>query len=179
MIKEIWCMPHSHLDIGYTHPQPILMELQVDYLNQALELTEKTKDYPEYARFRWTVEANYVLKEWLKTADNSQIRRMRDAVAQGRICLTALPMHTTPCCDAREMTGMLRDIKELEEQFHTKIQIAINHDVNGQPWSMGQLMLDSGIDFYLTGINIHFGGLPFERPYFFQWEMADLSLIHI
>ena len=34
-------------------------------------------------------------------------------------------------------------------------------------------MLDSGIDFYLTGINIHFGGLPFERPYFFQWEMAD------
>ena len=78
-------MPHSHLDIGYTHPQPILMELQVDYLNQALELTEKTKDYPEYARFRWTVEANYVLKEWLKTADNSQIRRMQDAVAQGRI----------------------------------------------------------------------------------------------
>lgn len=68
---------------------------------------------------------------------------------------------------------MLRDIKELEEQFHTKIQIAINHDVNGQPWSMGQLMLDSGIDFYITGINIHFGGLPFERPYFFQWEMAD------
>ena len=173
MIKEIWCMPHSHLDIGYTHPQPILMELQVDYLNQALELTEKTKDYPENAQFRWTVEANYVLKEWLKTADNSQIRRMQDAVAQGRICLTALPMHTTPCCDAREMTGMLRDIKELEEQFHTKIQIAINHDVNGQPWSMGQLLLDSGIDFYLTGINIHFGGLPFERPYFFQWEMAD------
>ena len=46
MIKEIWCMPHSHLDIGYTHPRPMLMELQVDYLNQALELTEKTKDYP-------------------------------------------------------------------------------------------------------------------------------------
>ena len=58
MVKEVLCMPHSHLDIGYTHPQPMLMEQQVDYVNQVLELMKETEDYPEETRFRWTMEAS-------------------------------------------------------------------------------------------------------------------------
>ena len=47
------------------HPQPLLMELQVDYLTQAMELIGRTKDYPEESRYRWTIEANCVLEKWL------------------------------------------------------------------------------------------------------------------
>lgn len=173
MVKEIWCMPHSHLDIGYTHPQPLIMELQANYLDQAMELIEKTYDYPEEAQFRWTIEASCVLKIWLKTASENQILRLRRYIREGRICMTALSMHTTPGADAGEMVHMLSDIRELEEILETRINVAVNHDVNGQPWTLGQLMLDSGIDFYLTGINTHFGGIPFPRMTYFQWEMSD------
>lgn len=173
MVKEVLCMPHSHLDVGYTHPQPMLLEQQVDYINQALELMEKTENYPEETKFRWTVEGSYVLKKWLETAPQEDMARMKKYLAEGRMCLTALPMHTTPGVNAREMVYMLSEKKELEEILDTKIHIAISHDVDGQPWPLGQMMLDSGIDFYLTGVNIHFGGLPFPRPLFFRWEMAD------
>lgn len=173
MVKEVLCMPHSHLDIGYTHPQPMLLEQQVDYIDQVLELMEQTEDYPEEARFCWTVEATYVLKKWMETAAEEQMAAMKKYIAQGRICVTALPMHTTPGVDIREMAYMLSDVKELEEKLDTRIHIAISHDVDGQPWTLGQMMLDSGIDFYLTGINIHYGGLPFPRPLFFRWGMAD------
>lgn len=166
-------MPHSHLDIGYTHPQPLLLELQSDYLNQAIELCKKTENYPEESAFRWTIEANFILKRWLKTATKEQLALLKRYVKEGRICITALPMHTTPNADAPEMIEMLSGLSELREMFDVEIKTAINHDVNGQPWTLGQLLLDSGVDFYLTGVNIHFGGIPFARPCPFYWEMAD------
>lgn len=173
MIKEIWCMMHSHLDIGYTHPQPLLMELQTDYLSQAMELVERTKDYPEESRYRWTIEANCVLEKWLRTAEGEQIARLREYIADGSVCVTALPMHTTPGCSARELVTALSAKGRLEQELGITIRTAVNHDVNGQPWTLGGLLLDAGVDFYLTGINIHFGGIPFPRPAVFDWKMAD------
>lgn len=172
-IKEIWCMPHSHLDIGYTHPQPMLMELQVDYLEQALDLCDRTRDYPEGARFCWTVEANYILRKWLQTADPGKLERLIAAIKRGQICVAALPFHTTPCANANEMVHMLSGLDALRKLLDYDLTIAINHDVNGQPWTLSQMLLDSGIDFYLTGINIHFGGIPMPRPAPFLWETAD------
>lgn len=177
-IKEIWCMPHSHLDVGYTHPQPLLLELQTEYIDQAIAICNKTKDYEEKARFCWTIEANYVLRKWLKTASPEKINNLKELIKEKRICVTALPMHTTPNCNLNEMVHMLTDLNELRELLETDISVAINHDVNGEPWTFGQVMLDSNIDFYLTGINIHFGGIPFKRPAQFLWEMSDGRKLH-
>lgn len=173
MVKEIWCMMHSHLDIGYTHPQPLLMELQVDYLTQAIKLVEQTRTYPEESRYRWTIEANCVLEKWLLTATKEQVAKLKEYIEDGSICVTALPMHTTPGCSARELVMALEAKGRLERELGITVRSAVNHDVNGQPWPLGGLLLDAGVDFYLTGINIHFGGIPFERPALFDWRMAD------
>lgn len=172
-IKEIYCMHHSHLDIGFTHPQPLLLKLQEDYIDQAIDLCVRTAAYPEESRFRWTCEASYPLVRWLRTATAERVGLLRELIQNGQFSVTALPMHTTPGCDAREFVQMLGGLDDLRKTLGAPIRTAVNHDINGQPWPLSQLLLDSGVDFYITGINIHFGGIPFPRPLVFKWQTPD------
>lgn len=172
-IKEILCLHHSHLDVGYTHPQNMLLELQCDYIEQAIDLCLNTADWPEESRFRWTVEATYPLMKWLSHAQPERIEQFRQLVKKGLISVCAMPMHTTPGCTVQQLTQTFQHLDHIRALTGSKITTAINHDVNGQPWTMAPLLLDSNIHFYITGINIHFGGIPFPRPYAFHWDTPD------
>ena len=43
---ELHFLPHSHVDIGYTHVQTEVEQKQWDYLRQAIEIARNTADYP-------------------------------------------------------------------------------------------------------------------------------------
>lgn len=172
-VKDVLVLHHSHLDIGYTHAQPILLELQKKYIDQALQLCQSTEDWAEENKFRWTCESSYPVLRWLEDATDKQMKQFGRYLHSGQISLSASFMHTTPLVTAEQTIRMLQPIKELRSRFGIDIKTAIHHDVNGQPWPYSQMLLDAGVEFLIMGINIHMGAVPFKRPNAFHWEAPD------
>jgi alpha-mannosidase len=169
-IKEILLLHHSHLDVGYTHSQPILWELQKEYIDQVLDWLEQTEGLPEGARPKWTCEASEPVLKWLARSSSSQIVRFVNQCRNGRLGLSALRWHTTALANRSGLERLLEGKKELEKLVGRKIPVACQHDVNGIPWPLADVLLDAGVDFFSMAINIHLGRAVQPRPGMFLWE---------
>lgn len=172
-IKELLVLHHSHTDIGYTHPQPVLWELERRFIDDAIELCEATQDWPEESQVRWTCEVTGPLLYWLKNATRRKIRRFRKLVENGQIGAGAMQYNLTPLISGAELADSLEPARFLREELGLPLRVAINHDVNGLPWPVTGLCLDAGIELILMGINGHFGGYPLHRPLAFRWKSSD------
>lgn len=169
-ISELLLLHHSHLDIGYTHPPPVVWELHDRHLDEAIELCESTADFPAGSRGKWTCEVTKVVLHWLESATPAQVARMRNLATSGQITFGAMLCHWTALQPEDLMQESLQSIKRLRALLGARIEVAIQTDVNGVSWSTADLLLDAGIDRLMMNINIHMGGYPLSRPTIFRWQ---------
>ena len=68
------------------------------------------------------------------------------------------------------MQRLLAGKAELEQLLATTVRVACQHDVNGVPWPLADVLLDAGVDFFVMAINPHLGRAVQPRPGMFMWE---------
>ncbi len=169
--REVLILHHSHVDIGYTHPQSMYWELQKDYLTAALDLLDRTEHWPDdLSRPRWTVEVTAPLVRWLETASAADLARLKKHVAAGRLGISGFEYNTTPLSSAEGLARQLYHVRTLREQLGAEIRTVHQHDVTGLPWGAVDLLLDSQIECLVMGINLHLSGTPMPRPAVYRWR---------
>lgn len=99
----------------------------------------------------------------MNKASSSRIDRFSALVKAGQLSIGALPLHLSPLANTAQFAHGLRAVQLLRDGLGAPIRTAISHDVNGVP-PLTNLLLDSGIDAFFMGINVHSGGFPYERP---------------
>lgn len=166
---EMYLVQHSHTDIGYTRPQSEILAEHQRYIDYALDYCDKTDNFPENARFRWTCESAWVVKEYLKTRPSRQIERLKKRISEGRIEVTGMFCNMAETSDENIMTDFLRPLQAVTEAG-IPVKTVMQNDVNGIAWCMPDYFKNTGVKYLNMGINETRSILPFQLPTCFWWE---------
>lgn len=157
---EVYFLAHSHVDIGFTHTQDDVEELQWRNFDLGIDLAEKTKDYPDGAQFKWNAEITWAIDGYLKNADEQKKKRFVDAVNNGWIGLDALiGSQLTGLQREEELINNQRFSNELMKKYDFNINSAMISDVPGYSWGTVESLAQSGIKYFSSGPN-HMPHLP-------------------
>ena len=170
-------LSHSHQDIGYTHRQMDVMKFQWRNLERAMDLAERTKDYPEGARYRWNTEATWAIAGYLEAyAGTDKAARLIQAVRDGVINIDApLGSILTGICRQEELMHMFDDAHRLAREIGVEVNTAMMSDVPGQVWGLATAMSKNGVKYYSPGPNYvpFYGKIGNDRAAALHVEWGD------
>jgi hypothetical protein len=152
---KLYFLPHSHLDIGYTHRQQDVMDLQIRNLEHAIDLADRTRNYSEGARFKWNAEATWAVDGFLAKYQGTETeQRFIDAVKRGDIGLDAtLGSILTGISKQEELMHLFDDAHKIARLTGVEINTAMMSDVPGQSWGTVTAMAENGVRYFSSGPN--------------------------
>lgn len=169
-VGVVYLVQHTHTDIGYTRPQSEILPEHLRFIDEALECCDRTDDYPDDAKFRWTCESSWVAREYLKRRPAAQVERFRKRVAEGRIEVAAMALNMSEIATESSLAASLQIIRELREEYGIPVRLAMQNDVNGAAWCLVDYFQSCGVKYLTMGINKTRSLLPFDMPTVFWWE---------
>jgi alpha-mannosidase len=174
----IYLVQHTHTDIGYTRPQTEILPDHLRYIDYALDYCDQTDSLPDDARFRWTCETSWAVREYLETRPASQVERLKRRVKEGRIEITGLFLNSSDLADETMIAATLQPIKEFRDQGFP-VRTAMQSDINGVPWCLTDYLSGAGVGYLNMAQNTHRADKPFDTPTTFWWESPSGNRIMV
>ncbi|MEO1009913.1 MAG: glycoside hydrolase family 38 C-terminal domain-containing protein [Bacteroidota bacterium] len=170
-IKEwtVHLVQHSHTDIGYTRSQTEILAEHLRFIDYALDYCDQTDHYPDESKFRWTCEASWTVREYLKSRPTPQIDRLLQRIKEGRIEVTGMFFNFSEIIDETALAIQTQTLNHFKERG-IDVNTAMQNDVNGIGWCMIDLYKDTGVKYLTMGQHGHRAQVPFDKPTSFWWE---------
>ncbi len=151
---KIYLLHQTHFDIGYTHTQEEVFQIQMRNLENGIALVDLNKRRPDAARFRWNPEVTFPVMKWLAQADPKDIDHFVAMVKDGYIGLDGLYAGMlTGLCRPEELIQVFTQKKQLEALTGVVIDSVMITDVPGWNWGLVSAMAENGIRFLSAGPN--------------------------
>jgi hypothetical protein len=150
----VYLLPHSHVDIGYTHVQTEVEQAQWRYLETGIDLARKSAGNPVGSRFKWNVEVLWAVDSYLKQASPKKRQEFFEAVKAGQVGLDALyGNELTGLCREEGLLRLLTRAAKLAREAGVPIQSAMITDVPGYTWGIVPAFAHTGVKYFSIGPN--------------------------
>jgi alpha-mannosidase len=152
--RDIYILSYSHNDIGYTDLQPNVEQKQMRNLDTALDLIQKSKEYPPDARFKWNMEVLWAFDSYLRQASEARRQEVIDAVRGGSLGLNGLYANfLTGLANATEMSHFTEFARDFTAAHSLPITTALVSDVPGFSWGIVPTLAQSGMKYFSISPN--------------------------
>jgi hypothetical protein len=165
----VYFVQHSHTDIGYTRPQTEILPEHLRFIDYALDYCDLTDTFPDEAKFRWTCESAWAVREYLDRRPISQVERLKKRISEGRIEVTGMFFNMSEIADETTLVMLTQPIRFFNESG-IPVETAMQNDVNGIGWCMTDYFPDLGVKYLIMGEHGHRARIPFNLPTAFWWE---------
>lgn len=150
----VYIYPHSHVDIGYTNTQENVEFIHKRNLDVAMDLAEKTADYPEDARFRWNPEVTWPIERYLNSEPPEKKKRLMEAIKKGYISVDAGYVSTnTSASSDEELLQLFSFGKRMEKETGKEVKTMVQVDIPGVSWGVVSAANQLGISYCLSLFN--------------------------
>jgi alpha-mannosidase len=151
---DVYILPHSHVDIGYTHLQPDVLKKQWQNLEKGIELARKTAGYPEGSRFKWNTEVLWPADTYLRQATPEKRKALIEAMKAGWVGIDALYGNLlTGLCRPEELLRSMDAARQFARQTGVTADAAMISDVPGYVWGIVPAMAHCGVKYFSIGPN--------------------------
>lgn len=152
--REIYLINHSHIDIGYSDLQTEVIKKQNSFIRQAMQLIEKTKDYPEDARFIWNIEAMWAVENFLGQATEEEKKQLIEYAKDGSLGLPAGYANLlTGICRPEELIHWTEYSNILHRKYGINSRTLMISDVPGMSWNVVSALSERGVRYVSSGPN--------------------------
>lgn len=150
----VYIYPHSHVDIGYTNTQANVEIIHKRNLDNAIELAEKTKNYPEGARYVWNPEVTWPIERYLKSETPQRKAKLLQAIKDGYIAVDAGYVSTnTSTSSDEELFELFQYGKYMEEETGKTVKTMVQVDIPGVSWGVVPTAAQLNIPYCLALFN--------------------------
>ena len=152
--RTIYLLHHSHNDIGYTHVQTEVEQMQWENLEDALKLISATKDFPPEAQMKYCTEVMWAVESWYAKASTDQKKMLQEAVSTGHIELNGLfANELVSLLGPEELDRLLEAGRTISKDCGVELTTAMITDIPGWSWALVPALANSGVKYLSLGTN--------------------------